>query len=762
MQGRGGFGVGRRGRAWVVLSLACVACVATLAGEARTETSDPAERAASPGSGSSSVPVDETTPSDRSRRVENVETVTVRAQGREEPLEKVPVSITAFSRRQIELNQIEGLPDYFRLTPNVSFANNGNRSRTQIAIRGVSNIGGRSNSQGVYVDGFNVAPSSSTRTFDPDLIDVESIEVLRGPQGTFFGRNSTGGAISIRSVKPGPGYAASVEGEYARFGTARGRGSVNVPLIENALFLRGAGYYDRSEGWIDNIGPAGGGSDHEAWGSRMALRFRPTEDFTWDLSASYNRRDQGANNSVLRDEDLGLPDPPWEVSTDVDESSLNRGWVLVSNLSWDLGPATLTSITGYIDNKYDEVADRDQTAERRIRQEQGNDLRSASQELQLETRLFDRVNLILGSMYSWDELSTRGVIDRLDTDATFSTALDEETRSWAVFGDAVWRVHPMLDLTFGWRYTEVEYERDDVDQTIIPGFSDIQRAGDTTNFDDFSYRAVLTIRWSEEIQTYFSHATAFKNGGSNGSVPPGIPASFGSEKIKSFELGTKMRLFDGRLQLNAAAFYYDWDDLQVFSVAFAGDNISRVVQNASEARTFGGEIEATAVPIAGLELTFGVGYLDAEFEDFTNAQLPDAPPGETVDLSGETVPFAPEWTLNATGQYTFPLPFDSLPWIGDVDAFVRAEWSYIDKSFFSPVGSFLEARGNRAFVIPSYQVVNLRAGFETPRLRVVGFVENLADENFFTGLRANFSGIIGDERVDPNPRIYGVRVTGKF
>ncbi|MEM8661641.1 MAG: TonB-dependent receptor plug domain-containing protein, partial [Pseudomonadota bacterium] len=221
--------------------------------------------------------------SDGGRRLEEV---LVTAQKRTQSMQDVPISITAFDRQAIEIQRINSLDDYALKTPNVGFVETGNRSRGQFAIRGITNLGGDVNAAGVYVDEFNIAPSASTRTFDVNLFDLESIEVLRGPQGTFFGRNTLAGAFNITTVKPSTdGFEGQMTVEYGNMGYIMGRGSFNIPLTDR-FAARITGYYEEDDGWIDNIGPTGEGNSRDNYGGRLALRWEPTDNWVADFAAS--------------------------------------------------------------------------------------------------------------------------------------------------------------------------------------------------------------------------------------------------------------------------------------------------------------------------------------------------------------------------------------------------------------------------------------------------------------------------------------------
>ena len=223
----------------------------------------------------------------------------VTAQRREQNLQEVPQSLTVFSAEQLELSRIETTDDILLRTPNVSFETQGSVLTLDLGIRGVTNIGGAINSNAVYVDEFNITPLDISATLSPELLDVERVEVLRGPQGTLFGRNVSGGAINITTKKPGDAFEASVTGEYANFGSYLVRGSVNVPLGDK-LATRVSGYYRERDGFIDDLDPAGGftKNDFENWGGRAAVRFEPTDRWTMDASVSYRDYQQGFDDAI--------------------------------------------------------------------------------------------------------------------------------------------------------------------------------------------------------------------------------------------------------------------------------------------------------------------------------------------------------------------------------------------------------------------------------------------------------------------------------
>lgn len=670
--------------------------------------------------------------------------VIVSAQKRDQSIQDVPISITAFNGEALEKNMISGLSDYFAQTPNVNYSANGNDGRYQIAIRGVPNtLGGRANSIGVYVDEFNIAPTSSIRTYNPKLIDVERVEVLRGPQGTYFGRNSTGGAMSIVTRKPGKTFAADGSLEVGRYGSRLYRAGVDVPIAD-WLAVRTTGYYEESDGFITNIGPSGGSSDVEAHGQRVAFRLTPSNALVIDLAASNSDYHHGPNAVVLRDPvTLGVPDSPWTTNVNATEFTKNAGQIYTGRIQYDFGSVALVGITGYIDNHYQEFSDDDATAAATAVADSNTQLRSFSQEVRLQSAAETALEWLFGFIYAKDAQSIGSVTSRdpaIGGGTLRTTLQDEQTKMYAAYADATWHATKRLSFTFGGRYTQSFYDRFDINTTgavvTQPGLRE-------QDDKDFSPRFVVSQKWNPGLTTYASVAKGFKAGAASGVIPAGANPLFGKETLWNYEVGAKAAWLDGRMRMNAALFYMDWTDLQVIAT-IDRTQLLFFVQNAAKASNKGVELELAAQPLEGLELGANIGYLDAKFDDFPNARSNNA----LVDLSGYSIPFAPDWTLSANAQYSMPLG----AWRG----FIRTEWSRVATFFRDPDAEFrLQNNGVRTFVIPSRNVWNVRLGVDNERFSIAAYMENAFEEEYYTGVR-------GSTLVDPHPRQYGVRLAARF
>ncbi len=711
-----------------------------------------------------------------------LEEIVVTAQRRQQSLQDVPISITAFSAESIERSNITDLMDYFNKTPNVSFIDLGTRGERDISIRGVSNIGGRVSALAFYVDEFNIVngPAGSNTfnsSINPQLQDIERIEVLRGPQGTFFGRNATGGAINITMKKPGPDLYTEASVDFGRFDTYSVGGVVNVPVVENKLFLRASANFEKSDGAIKNANPVGGGSNTEYVNARAALRWLPNERITLDLTVNYTEEKQGVaeliGTGVLGASSAGLlapagfsaaigdglgfyPQNQRRINNDLRSKQRNRFTTIVARTEIEADAFTVTTVFGIFDARHTFDKDLDFTSFGFLKFDNFDNSHSFSLEARVSSNGEGPVDWLVGSIYAEDKLTRffgvlggpaifLGLPDGFPIDVG---DLRDKTQSFAVFGDATWHVNDRLAVTVGGRYSE-----DEVSQFaggINFGAPDVPGQG-KVDFSDFSPRFAVTWDLNEEVTLYGTVSKGFKAGGQQFNVTQQIPVSdYQEENLWNYEGGLKAIMMDGRLQANLSIFWMDWQDLQVatnVAVIDANNEITFIntTTNAAGATNTGLEFDFRALVADGFEVGGGIGYLDAEFDSFPDALVQGVP----VDLSGKRIPRAPKWTLNADAQYTVPL--------SDVgEMYVRAEWSHRGQSF-PTIDSLLEQ--GFPFRAPSFDLFNLRAGFGTDRFKVSAFVENVFNEEYFTTTQGfSFAGI----KIHPAYRTWGIRFSTQF
>jgi iron complex outermembrane recepter protein len=804
-----------------------------------------------------------------------LEEVVVTAQRREQSLQEVPVSITAFSKEQMQTAGIEEAKDYFLFTPNVSFTEDGETGERSVGIsmRGVSDfanaltdIGGLSNSFGVYVDELNLA-NTANKTANPELQDLERIEVLRGPQGTYFGRNATGGALNLTTTLPHDSFEYELATGYASFDTKEFEAILNVPL-SNSFFVRAVAGYEESDNFIRNLSPTGSDASYRHYNGRVAARWLVNDKLTADLSVMHTQENDGAdsnvNSGVFDSDTLGatpthvpvnadgtLDTSPQTANTryapfadvapfgsgrgeyphndryinkDYPESNKGNATVVNMRLNYRGDGWSLRSISGYIDSKHRRHFDQDVTQLALYETIDARFAETISQELRLRIER-DRWDMTIGGLYAEDSfdqygyspIGSSGFVFLLDPsglnpDGTLNPAgpcfclapgelisgpgFDTfDSTTFALFADANWKIGERWKATVGVRYTNddvssVKYELAAPSERSLQGnappASDIVQQGAAT-FDDIAPRFVLNYAPSADLNTYASIAKGYKTGGftlDEFSLPDGSTEfranRYKQETIWNYELGFKLQALDNRLRLNAAVFYMDWSDLQVPTLdanLVSGAIIYNTQILNTSARGRGAELELQMLPAKGLLLAAGVGYLDSQFTEF-GADDPYAFENMGFKLKGERLPRAPEWTLNLAGQYNFQVADDFRP-------FVRLEWTYRSETFsdIEAIATQLQPLDNAVtrergldtaingtgsvngvvvpwprdpfpFVVPAFNVVNLRAGIEGRRWSVTAYVENLLDEQYYTGTQENF-GLDGI-RLRPHHRIMGI------
>lgn len=705
--------------------------------------------------------------------------VVVTAQRREETLQKVPASISVFSGEKLDAANVNDVRGFFMQTPNVTFQEEGKSGprSVDIAMRGISNIGGRVNAFGIYLDGFNIANGPQEGAVNPVFEDIERVEVLRGPQGTFFGRNATGGALNITSKAPGPKFEGQLKSHYGSYGTWGLTGVINAPVVEDKFFLRAMMNYEESDGFVRNVNPAGGRSDFQTTNMKVAGRWLVNDQLTLDLTFYSTREQSGLSplvptgvlsadtasivgTTVPVSDGLGFyPDNTSQVNHDQPLAQTNSTNIGNLRLKYEGNGFEIHSISGYMDNRREYMDDLDFTSEPLLTQQIDDSTRSWSEELRVQSAGDGPWVWTVGALYAEDfsdvlhevRAGTGGFFGLPNAFPIDVVVEDTRTKSWAVFGQATWHVLDKLALTAGGRYSDDALEQN----SAGIGFgTPKQNNHGEVSFSDFSPRFSASYDWTNDITSYVTASKGYKAGGLqfNAALPQQF---YDKEDLWNYELGLRSYWLDRRLMLNATVFQMDWKDLQVESTATVLDPDTGAIVvidatlNAASATSRGAELEFAARPTPALQIDGAVGYLDAKFDSFPNAIIS----GEEVDLSGRRVIRSPEWTLSANTQYDFPLG-DLVS--SDTMGYVRAEWSYRDKT--KPNMASMIQTGF-PYDIDAFQVVNLRAGMRTDGWALEAFLENALDEEYFTG-HANFG--FGGIRVRPHPRLWGVRVSFNF
>jgi iron complex outermembrane receptor protein len=704
-----------------------------------------------------------------------IEEIIVTAQRREQSLQDVPIAISAFTSDAIEKNMFRDVSEYVTRTPNASFITNGARSRRQISIRGVTNFLGfvGSGTTGFYVDDFSVAGS----TINPPIMDIERIEVLRGPQATYFGRNALGGGISITTKKPVDDFEGSVMLDYSRYDTLDVEGVLNLPLHET-FAMRLNAKSSSSDGNIKNIHPIGGGNDHDYDYIRTAVRWTPADNLTIDASFGYADESvgmregvpsgvlsffgaflYGGSNPDTDGDGVVDADPDgvgfWPENTDrtnfnhpQDVGTAMRNGVL--RIDYERGDLLFTSISGYINSDFTLAGDIDGSSRDFFNEFRNIQNQSVSTEFRIQNTNDSAWKWNVGAIYAEDEgesfnrtvvgaeelfgFSEFDLIDRSDSTS--------EDKYLAVFGQVDYDVTDNWTLSAGGRYSEEKVQEN------IQGFSGtlVTNLQFEDTFTDFSPRIAATYRAADNVTWYGTISKGYKSGGVQEAPIPEFQ-TYDPETLWNYEVGLKGDFMGNRLRINAALFYMDWRDLQVaFQENYRDENgdfqLFGGVNNAEQATSKGAELMATALFTENFIVNFNVGYLDAKFDDFI--AVVDS---QNYVLDGETIPNSPKWTVSTDAEYGMQL---TDAW----DAYVRLEYTFRDD--VEPTVPSVVYEGF-PWDVPSYDYFNLRIGLQHEKFRIVGYVENLFDEDYYTN--AYQKAFAGGMFIEPSWQKYGVRFT---
>jgi iron complex outermembrane receptor protein len=706
-----------------------------------------------------------------------LEEIIVTAQRRSESLMDVPIAVSAISAAAIEKQNIRGVEDVLAEVPNVSFVSLGSRDRKEISLRGISNqlhpfVDVRSATYAFYIDEFNVAVGTS----NPEILDLERIEVLRGPQGTYFGRNAVGGAINVVTKKPTQEFSSEVGLGIGNHGSREGHLIVNLPVSET-FAVRASGQVRETDGWIKNINPVGGGNDGDFKTGRVTARWTPNERLAWEFNYSKTEGEEGMRVGVPtgfltatwravyyqnRPGNVASPDGVGFYPTNRTRVNFNRKQsvgsdfdYISSRLTYDFDAVTLTAIVGKLESSLYNFGDVDGGSIDAFYEDLLIERESKSAEIRLQSRGEDRLAWSIGAITGkdsgvQDQSTYHGAQSPLGRPNGFEiTGADSATDTdyWALFGEVTWSFTDQLKLVVGGRYSsdKIDTLGQTRSNTVITGNNDRE-----TSFTDFSPRATLSFD-SDAGLVYATASKGYKAGGTQTTGTAQLRNQYDPEELWNYEMGWKSELMDRRLRLELSAFYMDWKDVQQFIRFQFIDPTSGLlravtgVDNATSATSKGLEFSMQAVLSEHFRVGAQAGWLDAKYGRYTNALID----GAVIDASGKRLINAPKLTLGANVEYARP--------IAGLDSFVRAEWFRRSEQLSNTFALRYEVF---PFISPSYDVVNLRAGISGDRWSLNVYAENVFDEEYFQNAyeKAFYSGV----QVEPSVRTYGVGFRYRF
>ncbi|MEY2854743.1 MAG: hypothetical protein RL030_1875 [Pseudomonadota bacterium] len=594
--------------------------------------------------------------------------VVVTAQKRSERLQDVPISVSALSGEALENSGIRNMQDLGLVVPSLSIASAVGFTITYLRGVGSTAIGpGIEVPISIYLDGVYYASTTSSMF---DLSNIERVEVLKGPQGTLFGRNATGGLIQVITRDPTQDFRMSGDLTYANYDAAKARVYVAGGIAENVAADFSIQASRQGEGWGTNLftGTDVNKSDHNV-ALRSKWLFTPSDATKITLIGDYTDVDNSMNGQKIAPGSVPNPalnsppqpeQDPWDMFADADPRFTNRNYGASLKFEQDVGFATLTSLTAYRDSKSSLFWDVDFTPVHHLTGDLVNLETQFTQELQLSSAADSQLQWTAGLFYfdAVGKYDPAGVTSGNGLFGPF-TRVDpygeQATRSVAGFGQGTYGIAVDTNLTIGVRYTTEKRTLSGYTNGFI-GDSPAIPLGTTpkksVTFSKPTYRVALDHRFSPEMLAYVSFNTGFKSGGWNTQFvtdPPFLP-----ETINAYETGLKTDLFDRRLRLNTAAFYYDYKNIQVQKVGLASTGII----NGAAATIYGADIDFEAAITDAFRISGSAAYTNATFDEFTNA--PFGSPGGGVptypgDASGNDIPKSPSFQATIVGDYRIDL-----------------------------------------------------------------------------------------------------------
>lgn len=702
-----------------------------------------------------------------------VEEIVVTAQRRAESLQDVPIAVTAVSAERLAAAGIVSTTGLGEVTPGLTVPADTGYFQPHIRGVGTSSTGaGVENPVATYVDGVYIAnPPSEILS----LNNIDRIEVDKGPQGTLFGRNATGGLIQVITLDPQQTPHLNADVSYGNYQDVVGRLYATDGLTNNLS----ADIAVRYENQGDGLGHNFYNNDEIGLLPRdLAIRskflFEPSSETQMRLTLDYENRGTDLTQPHLgtqypgtfNNPYFGGPYPqggPYDKNENEPYESAFQGGGAALQIKQDLGAVALESISAFRKSTYFFEEGLDYTPLPIIAGVAHQQDQQLSQELQISGNNSSKLKWTGGLYYFYAkdafdpfdiDFGSTPVSPVPDTPVTIRLADSQITNSAAGYGQASYEVVQNTNLTLGARYT---YERKTVEGLstfIVDGFpasmtpypAPASGIPSRETFDNFSYRIALDHRFNSDIMGYMSYSTGFKSGGYNlasASNPPYQP-----ETIKASEVGMKSELFDRHLRLNVSAFNYLYDNIQVGEYV---DN-TEIIVNGAQAKMYGADLDAEIAVVAGLTLNGGFSYIHARFTSYPNASfiVPVGgcvpPPGGvcTGSATGYTLPYTPTTSFNFGGDYKWALTIGSIT---------------LNTNFFRSA-SFYGAPDNVA-VQKAYTVTNASVMWrdQSDRLSAGFYGRNLGNTVYATSIS---EGETGEGLSYGLPRTYGVTIGYKF
>ncbi len=705
--------------------------------------------------------------------------IIVTAQKREQSLQDVPVAVSALGAEQLEVRRIESVRDLSSVAPNVQISRMPEYdANPQISIRGSSTpnpdqlqVG---QPVGLYVDGIYVGGGAGSIF---DVVDLERIEVLRGPQGTLYGRNTLAGAVNFITKKPSGEFSGKASVDIGNLNANTFKANVDLPRM--GILSLAAGYRrERRDGWMDVELPTGETrdlGDRHGDGGRIAALLDFTDNVNALYTFDYSKSSQGAAGQLYRTDPafwsaIGLDAFNARANRDRQTHTFGNATTVTNTeitahgltVSWDLGPAELKSITSqrkmkqYLDESGQDL-DKTEFDIGFLAGGKSNplDYEQFSQELQL-VGATDKLNYVAGLYYFSDEGLRGRYLDFFFGSSSITERTTTEATSYAAYGQAEYHFTDRFSVTAGYRYTDEKQKTD----SLLNGFT----VADESTSSKATPLLVAAYEISDDVNVYARYAQGFKAGYVwQNNILVGLPAQVKPETLTSYEVGVKSRLFDRALTLNLTGFFNEKEDIQLSVFApTSGGTVASGVLNAGSAEQWGIEVEAGLRPFEWLNLTATYGYLNSDYNEFIDKSVNQASnrvftqaPEHTLSLGLDARLLQRDWgTVRYNMFYNYTSSFYPYPYqIARSGPLYDPTQAVAGDTRVKSVGIV-----NARLALTDFQ---LGSGSTTGELAL--WVNNLTDEDHVANF-IDFGPAFGSLTTAffNDPRTYGVTLSAKF
>lgn len=710
--------------------------------------------------------------------------VTVTAQKREENVQDVPISITALTGEDLEVRGITDMADIAQSVPNFDLPTSNTARNVSVRIRGIGSTGtnpGIESSVGLFLDG--IYQPTGAMAFG-ELGDIQSVEILRGPQGTLYGRNTPVGALNVTTRKPSYETESMIRLGAGDYDQKWINGFVGGALAEDKLAGRITAYYRDRSGFEDNALTGNDINDSSEKGIRGRLLFEPSDNLEFNFIAHYSEIDKACcvaeqidptgpfgiatagflatqaaagfpfNNVSDSDHIVNADDQP-------DDQTESKG--LSAQIDWDLSNGvTLTSITGYQEWLNDVFIASDSLANPVLDIDQIQENKVTSQEFRITSPLGGQFDYLAGlflynqkttfDQFAVSQIGANRVFAvpnpalpclppvgcGLNVGDNFTSEFEQETNSVAIFGSGTLHLTDRWDVTGGLRWSQdekdVEVNHFNDPTNAFAGnflvFPPVNPPDQTRKEDSVTWSANTRYNINDDVMIFATASTGFKSGGFNSRrLPAGSALEFDNEDSITYEGGIKSTFADGKVLVNATAYHTTIEDFQEATLAATGSGF--IVGNAGEQEVKGIEADFAFLPTDALTINGSLAYLDSQYTDFPDAQcgLGETPTDfgatpsandDTCSRNGQTPAFAPEWQYTLGGQWLHPVS-------ENLNLKLRADYNWRGEQNLIRVTQ--DALGDQ----DAYGLLDLRAGIQSRsgKWELEVFGKNVTDEAYF-------------------------------